>query len=202
MHCYLSSWLSVCLGTRNSCMHCYPDSASTSSSHATPTNTEIQIYTTSGHDYANIRLDDENFNILQFWHNVKGVFPILSSMARDIFAVPASTVASESCFSAANRILTDKRTRLGPEIFEALVLVKDWMDADLRLQDKSWMHAIDATPNPGASSNQSSEATQETNASQQFNPAEMQDPYSSNPYMYNYEEYGYALYNAQYYQQQ
>jgi HJR/Mrr/RecB family endonuclease len=64
-------------------------------------------------------------------------------MALDIFTVPVSTIASKSYFSAANRVLTDKRTRLGPDIFEALVLLKDWYDAEKRLQDKSWMHAID-----------------------------------------------------------
>jgi hAT family C-terminal dimerisation region len=44
-------------------------------------------------------------------------------MACDIFVVPVSTVPSESCFSSANRILTDKRSRLG-----------DWFDAEQRNQ--------------------------------------------------------------------
>jgi hAT family C-terminal dimerisation region len=50
-------------------------------------------------------------------------------MTCDIFVVPISLVASESYFSAANKILTDKRIRLGENIFEALVLLKDWYDA-------------------------------------------------------------------------
>jgi hAT family C-terminal dimerisation region len=83
----------------------------------------------------NIRLDDENFNIMQFWHQVKGVFPILASMACDILAVSVSTVASESYFSAANRVLTDKRTRLCERVFEALVLLKALVF--------SWMYQID-----------------------------------------------------------
>jgi hAT family C-terminal dimerisation region len=91
----------------------------------TTTSTEIQLYKSSVANHNNINLDDENFSILQYWRQVKGVFPILSSMALDIFSVPVSTVASESYFSAANRVLTDKRTRLGPDVFEALVLLKD-----------------------------------------------------------------------------
>jgi hAT family C-terminal dimerisation region len=83
----------------------------------------------------NIRLDDENFNIMQFWHQVKGVFPILASMACDILVISVSTVASESYFSAANRVLTDKRTRLCERVFEALVLLKALVF--------SWMYQID-----------------------------------------------------------
>jgi hAT family C-terminal dimerisation region len=91
----------------------------------TMTSTEIQLYKSSVANHTNINLDDENFSILQYWHQVKDVFPILSSMALDIFAVLVSTIASESYFSAANRVLTDKRTGLGPDVFETLVLLKD-----------------------------------------------------------------------------
>jgi hAT family C-terminal dimerisation region len=115
------------------------DSPSTSTLRAT----EMQMFANSRSDYGNIRLDDENFNIIQFWHQVKGVFPILVSMVCDILAVPVSTVASESYFSVANRVLTDKRTILCERVFEALVLLKDWYDTENRLQDKSWMYQID-----------------------------------------------------------
>ena len=55
-------------------------------------------------------------------------------MARDVFAVPVSTVPSESCFSSANRILSDKRSKLGPHVFERLVCLKDWIQAEERRQ--------------------------------------------------------------------
>jgi hAT family C-terminal dimerisation region len=55
-------------------------------------------------------------------------------MARDVFAVPVSTVHSESCFSSANKILTDKRTKLGSNFFEQLVCNKDLIDAESRMQ--------------------------------------------------------------------
>jgi hAT family C-terminal dimerisation region len=51
-------------------------------------------------------------------------------MARDIFVVPVSTVLFDSCFSSANRILTDKHNRLGAKTFERLVCLKDWFDAE------------------------------------------------------------------------
>jgi hAT family C-terminal dimerisation region len=55
-------------------------------------------------------------------------------MVHDIFAVPMSTVSSELCFSSADRILTDKRTKLGANLFEKLVFLKDWIDAEEHMQ--------------------------------------------------------------------
>jgi hAT family C-terminal dimerisation region len=73
---------------------------------------------------------------LLFWYQVKGVFPTLAFMACDIFVVPISTVAFETCFSTTNMVLTDKRMRFGEKIFEGLILLKDWYDAKSMLQDK------------------------------------------------------------------
>jgi hAT family C-terminal dimerisation region len=55
-------------------------------------------------------------------------------MACDVFAVPVSTVPSESCFSSVNRIIIDKRTKLGSKLFEQLLFNKDWIDAKNRMQ--------------------------------------------------------------------
>ena len=63
---------------------------------------ELQIF-------FSVRGEPEGIDVLDYWKQNKNLFPILSTMARDIFAVPVSTVPSESCFSSANRILTDKR---------------------------------------------------------------------------------------------
>jgi hypothetical protein len=51
------------------------------------------------------------------------------------------------------------------------------------------MHAIDteqSSANPNISDGPDPEQSQ-------------QDPYASNPHMYNYKEYGYAMYNQQHY---
>lgn len=41
----------------------------------------------------------DNFDILVCWKNNSSQYPILSTMAKDILAIPVSTVASESAFS-------------------------------------------------------------------------------------------------------
>jgi hypothetical protein len=55
-------------------------------------------------------------------------------MARDIVAVPVSTVSSESCFSLTGRILEERRRRLLPEHVEMLTCIKDWDQAKRKAQ--------------------------------------------------------------------
>ena len=43
-------------------------------------------------------------------------YPIISRMARDILAIPLSTVASESAFSAGDRHLDPFRSSLTPKV--------------------------------------------------------------------------------------
>ena len=84
--------------------------------------------------YCLAKMKHNNIDVLHYWKNSANASPTLAMMARDIFAVPVSTVPSESCFSSANRILTDKRSKLGPTVFERLVCLKDWIDAETRMQ--------------------------------------------------------------------
>jgi len=130
------------------------------------TSSEIQIFANSTSEYGNISFDDENFSILQYWHQVKGVFPILASMAYDIFTIPVSTLASESYFSASNRVLNDKKNKIGENVFEALVLLNDWYDTENRLQDKSWMHSLDREEGTVASSSNLGEGMSEPEVNQ------------------------------------
>jgi hypothetical protein len=69
------------------------------------------------------------FDILAWWKNKREQYPILSQIARDVMAIQVSTVASESAFSAAGRVVDPYRSRLDPEIVEALICTKDWVAA-------------------------------------------------------------------------
>jgi hypothetical protein len=46
-----------------------------------------------------------------------------------VLAIPATTVASESAFSLGGRIVNKFRSRLDPQVVEALVCTKDWIGA-------------------------------------------------------------------------
>ncbi|KAG6430458.1 hypothetical protein SASPL_108526 [Salvia splendens] len=70
--------------------------------------------------------DVEHFDILKWWSE-NSRYPVLSEMARDILAIPISSVASKSAFSLGGRILYPYRSSLAPCVFEALVCASDWL---------------------------------------------------------------------------
>jgi hypothetical protein len=57
-------------------------------------------------------------------------YPTISYIARDLLAVPASSVPSESAFSMARRTINDFRSSLTPETVEALICTQDWYRAE------------------------------------------------------------------------
>ncbi|KAK9213724.1 hypothetical protein WN944_005709 [Citrus x changshan-huyou] len=71
------------------------------------------------------------FDILLWWRVNSANYPILSSIARDVLAIPVSTVASESTFSTGGRILDQYRSSLTPDMVEALVLLQNWLRTSL-----------------------------------------------------------------------
>ncbi|XP_062191235.1 zinc finger BED domain-containing protein RICESLEEPER 2-like [Phragmites australis] len=74
------------------------------------------------------------FDILEFWKMNSTKYPTLACMARDLLAVPASTVAFESAFSTGERVINDYRSRLTSDTIEALICLQDW----IRAKDSTW----------------------------------------------------------------
>ena len=72
------------------------------------------------------------FDILAWWKNQTDEYPILAKIARDLLDAQVSTVASEYAFSAGGRVVDPFRSRLDPEMVEALICMKDWVAAGRR----------------------------------------------------------------------
>ncbi|KAM2246368.1 hypothetical protein ACFXTI_007190 [Malus domestica] len=70
------------------------------------------------------------FKILSWWKTNGCKYPILAAIAKDIFAIQASTVASESAFSTGGRVISDFRSSLTPKSVEALICMHNWMRGD------------------------------------------------------------------------
>ncbi|RYR47959.1 hypothetical protein Ahy_A07g033945 isoform B [Arachis hypogaea] len=58
------------------------------------------------------------FDILNWWKVNSTRFPILGNMAREVLAIPVSTVASESAFSTRRRVLDPYRSSLTPRMLK------------------------------------------------------------------------------------
>jgi hypothetical protein len=63
----------------------------------------------------------KNFNVLDWWKVAGTRYPTLRRIARDIYAIPVTTVASESAFSTGGRVLSEHRSRLTSKMLEALM---------------------------------------------------------------------------------
>ncbi|XP_057760309.1 zinc finger BED domain-containing protein RICESLEEPER 1-like [Arachis stenosperma] len=57
-------------------------------------------------------------------------YPVLNQIARDILAMPVSTVASKSAFSTGGRVLNQYRSSLTPKTVEALICAHNWFRAN------------------------------------------------------------------------
>ncbi|KAI5337847.1 hypothetical protein L3X38_017118 [Prunus dulcis] len=73
------------------------------------------------------RNDDDDFDILYWWKSNGIKYPTLDDIARDILAIHVSTVASESCFSTSQRIISPHRSQLHSKTVEALMCARDWL---------------------------------------------------------------------------
>ncbi|KAL2534354.1 BED zinc finger [Abeliophyllum distichum] len=112
--------------------------SSSSSSHPCSYDTPIELVRYYAHDVLSM-LDDEErkkFDILKWWRQHQRGYLILSKMAHDVLTHPILTVASEAAFNISGRVLSDIRSRLKADILESLLCLKDWDEAELRIQDK------------------------------------------------------------------
>jgi hypothetical protein len=73
----------------------------------------------------------QELDIIQWW-KVGGLkYPTLRKIARDVLAIPVTTVASESVFSTGGRIISPHRSRLAPSMVQALMCMQAWSRADM-----------------------------------------------------------------------
>ena len=74
-----------------------------------------------------VNMHTKNFNVLDWWKVAGTRYPTLRRIARDIYAIPVTTVASESAFSTGGRVLSEHRSRLTTKMIEALMCSQDWL---------------------------------------------------------------------------
>ncbi|KAL6497186.1 hypothetical protein OROGR_029115 [Orobanche gracilis] len=89
------------------------------------------------------------------WWAKRSIFPVVATIAKEILAVPASTVSVEQAFSVGGYILDERRSRLTPQNLEAQALLNDWVKAELRQQEPNYNKQEDSDTYDTGSSNDS-----------------------------------------------
>ncbi|CAL8089894.1 unnamed protein product [Prunus armeniaca] len=72
----------------------------------------------------------KQFNILNWWKGSQTRYPIISQVAKDIFGIPSSMIASENALSLGKGIVDSFRSSLHPKMVETLVCTCDWFRAE------------------------------------------------------------------------
>ncbi|TXG53807.1 hypothetical protein EZV62_019063 [Acer yangbiense] len=65
-----------------------------------------------------VKRKHSNFDVLTWWSVSSGHYPILTLIAKYVFATPISTVASESAFNSGGRVLDSFQSLLTPKMVE------------------------------------------------------------------------------------
>jgi len=63
---------------------------------------------------------------LGWWKINEKRFPNVAILARDVLAIQASSVASESTFSTSGNLVSDTRSRLSDEVITAVMCLREW----------------------------------------------------------------------------
>ena len=102
---------------------------------------DLFVHSTSEEGHAKLELDYylketvlpriSDFDVLSWWKKNGIKYPTLQMIVRDIYAIPVSTVASESAFSTGGRMVSKHRSRLHPNTLEALMCAQSWLGNEM-----------------------------------------------------------------------
>jgi hypothetical protein len=85
----------------------------------------------------------EKFNILMWWKVHLTKFSVLAEIARDILAIPITTVAFESAFSIGGRVIDPFRSSLAAKTVEALVCTQNWLGSSPISAHESYLSKVE-----------------------------------------------------------
>ena len=62
-------------------------------------------------------------DVLSYWRGKEAELPLLTKVAKNVLAIPASNTSSERSFSTAGRLIEERRTRLSAHSVDALLFL-------------------------------------------------------------------------------
>ena len=117
--------VTITLNSKNFLTQCSDTIAGTNAKAQNPYQ-EIDDYLNSdvSSDDNNSYYVDGDIDVLSYWKQKRRQFPGLSSIAKQIYAIPASNTIIERLFSAAKNTVSDKRINLGSEKLNQLLFIQ------------------------------------------------------------------------------
>ena len=82
-----------------------------------------------------------------WWRVNKAKFSVLAEIARDVLAIPLTSVASESTFSTGGRIVDHFWSSLASKIAEALICCQNWLRSPISKYGESLLPNIEDEEN-------------------------------------------------------
>ena len=80
-------------------------------------------------------MGDKRADPFDWWRTNGSRYMHIATLARDILAIPASSLCSEQCFSIAGNLVEARRSRLSDDSIRAAMLVRAWniMEESIKL---------------------------------------------------------------------
>ena len=92
-----------------------------------------------------MEIKDGNEDLFGWWSRRSDAFPTLCKIVRDILVIQASSIPSETAFSAARFQIGDHRLSLAEDSLETTILFRDWVNVDTRNNNLSKLSSKQAT---------------------------------------------------------
>jgi len=90
--------------------------------------TELDLYLNE----PKLQRTQQELDIIHWWQFEGTKYPTLQKIARDIMAISVTAVSPETVFGSGERIISSPhRSRLSPQILEAVMCVQAWSRADM-----------------------------------------------------------------------
>ncbi|XP_022152198.1 zinc finger BED domain-containing protein DAYSLEEPER-like isoform X2 [Momordica charantia] len=72
----------------------------------------------------------KDFDILKWWKDNSSRYKVLGKIAREILAIPVSTIAAESAFDIGGRVIDSVCFTSAPNLVEVLACLQSWLNED------------------------------------------------------------------------
>ncbi|KAL0361688.1 UNVERIFIED_CONTAM: putative AC transposase [Sesamum radiatum] len=103
-----------------------------------PQKSELDLYLEENcYIFEQDKKDGKDFDVLDWWRVHALKYKILSIMARDLLAIPITTVASEATFSAGSRVIDKYHASLTSNTVQVLMCRGDWLRKRFGVKKKS-----------------------------------------------------------------